>query len=401
MNATSPGKHVGANRQVLCLNSGSSSLKFGLYEARGSNPIRVLSGEARTLGPDGSSFTAMDADKRVVVECREPLSDPGTIVGRIAELMAGNDLPAPDAIGHRVVHGGPSLLAHGSIDAEVMTKLQSALSFAPLHGPASLAGIYSAQARFPVALQYACYDTVFHAGLPDVARVLPIPGHWQQEGLHRYGFHGLSCESILQQLGDRVPERLVIAHLGNGVSVTAIRNGKSIDTSMGLTPNGGTMMGTRSGDLDPGLLLYLMRVKQLDSLALEEMLDHRSGLLGVSGLSSDMRELQEAAGSSPSARLAIQMFCYGLRKQIAGMMAVLGGIDLLVFTGGIGEHDACVRAEICEGLRWAGARLQPAANRAHAQDIGAADSAFALNVLPSREDQQIARHVVDFMLAAA
>ena len=186
----------------------------------------------------------------------------------------------------------------------------------------------------------ACFDTTFHAELPEVARVLPISRELQSEGIQRYGFHGLSCKSIVHQLANDLPDRLIIAHLGNGASVTAVKGGKSIDTSMGLTPTGGVIMGTRSGDLDPGVLVYLMREKKFDAAMLEELVDHRSGLLGISGVGSDMRRLHEAASSNADARLAIQMFCYSVRKQVAAMIAALDGIDLLVFTGGIGENDA-------------------------------------------------------------
>jgi acetate kinase len=233
------------------------------------------------------------------------------------------------------VHGGPKLRQHCLIDEQLLHQLDAALTFAPLHTPAALSVIRFAREHFPALPQIACFDTTFHVDLPDVARVLPIPRELQSEGIQRYGFHGLSCESILHQLGDDPPARLIIAHLGNGASVTAVRNGKSIDTSMGLTPSGGVVMGTRSGELDPGVLIYLMREKKLDMARLEDMIDHCSGLLGISSVGSDMRRLHEAAITSVDARLAIDMFCYSIRKQIAAMIAVLGGVDLIVFTGGI------------------------------------------------------------------
>ncbi|MGQ0621171.1 MAG: acetate/propionate family kinase [Panacagrimonas sp.] len=278
----------------------------------------------------------------------------------------------PDGIGHRIVHGGPSLRQHCLIDDAVIQQLEAATAFAPLHVPAALSLMRFAQTQFPGVPQVACFDTQFHAALPDVARVLPISRELQAQGIQRYGFHGLSCESIVRQLGPNLPRRLVVAHLGNGASITAIRDGRSIDTTMGMTPSGGVMMGTRSGDLDPGVLIHLMREKKFDLAMLEELIDHRSGLLGVSGLASDMRRLHEAAKSNADARLAIEMFCTSVRKQIAAMITVLSGVDLLVFTGGISENDAKVRAAICEGLSWIG----------H----------LAVQVLPSQEDEQIARH---------
>ena len=246
----------------------------------------------------------------------------------------------------------------------------------------------------------ACFDTCFHAGMPDVARVLPVDRELQLEGIQRYGFHGLSCESILHQIGAEMPGRIVIAHLGNGASVTAVRGGKSIDTSMGLTPTGGLLMGTRSGDLDPGLLLYLMRERQFDAAMCEELVNRRSGLLGVSGVSSDMRRLHEAALEDSDAGLAIHMFCQAVRKQIAAMISVLDGVDLLVFTGGIGENDGAVRAAICSGLSWIGISLDPARNlpvdmppnTAIVGPIHNSVSRCRVQVLPSQEDAQIARH---------
>jgi acetate kinase len=222
--------------------------------------------------------------------------------------------------------------------------------------------------------------------------VLPVARELQSEGIQRYGFHGLSCESIVHQLGGDLPNHLVIAHLGNGASVTAIRGGKSIDTSMGLTPTGGVIMGTRSGDLDPGILIYLMREKKFDAAMLEALVDHRSGLLGISGIGSDMRGLHEAASSNADARLAIQMFCYSVRKQVAAMISALGALDLLVFTGGIGENDVETRTAICGGLAWLGVSLDEARNRSANNPISDTRSRSAVYVLPSQEDEQIARH---------
>jgi len=300
-------------------------------------------------------------------------------------------MPAPVAIGHRIVHGGPKLQQHCLIDGPVMQQLESAAAFAPLHTPSAISVIRFARQHFAGLPQAACFDTAFHAEMPDVARVLPIPRALQSVGIQRYGFHGLSCESIVHQLGTSLPERLIIAHLGNGSSVTAVKNGKSIDTSMGLTPSGGVMMGSRSGDLDPGILIYLMHEQKFDAAMLEDLIDHRSGLAGVSGIGGDMRRLHAAAPSDPDAQLAIDMFCYSVRKQIAAMMAVLGGADLIVFTGGIGENDGEVRAAICAGLSWAGVSLDNVADKSNPATVSKAGGPRAA-VLPSQEDEQIARH---------
>jgi acetate kinase len=291
-----------------------------------------------------------------------------------------------------VVHGGPNLDRHCLVDERVLQQIEAAAAFAPLHNPLALSVIRFVQENFAQLPQVVCFDTVFHIGMPDVARTLPIPLKLQSDGVHRYGFHGLSCESIMRQLGDNPPDRLVIAHLGNGVSLTAVRGGRSIDTSMGLTPTGGVIMGTRCGDLDPGVLVYLAREKNFDAARLKALVDHHSGLLGISGIDSDMRRLDEASRSNADARLAIKMFCYSIRKQAGAMIAALEGLDLLVFTGGIGEHDAKVRAAICSGLSWLGISLDPARNQSLEDPINHPTSRCSVRVLPSEEDAQIAVH---------
>ena len=340
---------------VLALNSGSSSLKFGLYRVDATHADALLTG---------------DHEAASLEQQREAMLG-------IIERLAASGLPRPDAIGHRIVHGGPALQGHAMIDEAVMSQLEAAAAFAPLHTPAALAVIRLARQHFATVPQVACLDTAFHADMPDLARTLPIDRALRAEGIRRYGFHGLSCESIVRQLSPGVPARLVIAHLGSGASITAVHNGRSIDTSMGLTPTGGVMMGTRSGDLDPGLLVYLMREKRLDAEGLDDLVNRRAGLLGVSGVSSDMRQLRAAAGTdddkATDAALAIELFCRSACQQIAAMTAALGGIDALVFTGGIGENDAPTRDAITRGLAWMGR--------------------FDVRVLPSQEDAQIARHV--------
>jgi acetate kinase len=333
-------------RIVLALNAGSSSLKFGLYRVGGDGAEQLTDGE------------------------EEGFDDPGAAAARVFDSVDASGLPKPEAIGHRVVHGGPDCVRHALIDPAILRDLEGARAFAPLHVPEALDIIRAARARYPDLPQVACLDTAFHAALPDVARVFALPKDLLGEGVQRYGFHGLSCESIVRQLGSALPRRLIVAHLGSGASVTAVLDGCGVDTSMGLTPTGGMMMGSRSGDLDPGVLLYLMRTKNLDADGLETLLDRKSGLLGVSGLSNDVRKLR--ASADPAAKLAIAMFAIAARKQIAAMAAVLEGVDLLVFTGGIGEHDAAMRDAIRAGLDWAG--------------IG------AVRVLPSDEDRQIALH---------
>ena len=332
---------------VLALNSGSSSLKYGLY-AVDSEPVLLVGGTIETPDDDGD--------------------DHARFFDTIETALKG--WPRPTVIGHRIVHGGPHRKAHCRIDDAVMADLAAACAFAPLHGPASLTLIRAAEARYPRVPQVACFDTAFHAGMPDIAQTLPIPRAYRATGVRRYGFHGLSCESIVRQLGDQMPARLVIAHLGNGASVTAVRDGRSIDTSMGLTPSGGVMMATRTGDIDPGVLLYLLRETELDTKALATLVDHASGMTGISGLSGDMRVLRAAA--TEDADLAIRMFERSVCKQIAAMIASLGGADMLVLTGGIGENDAPTARAIRAGLAWV--------------------PGLQIQILPSQEDAQIALH---------
>ena len=383
---------AGPGLNILALNNGSSSLKFGLYRVGSSFTKMLLSGEAESIGDKEGQFHAQDSRKNALLSETGSIPSQREAIVRIGRLLAESRMPAPAAIGHRIVHGGPRLRQHCAIDDSVLRQLEAATAFAPLHIPSALSVIRFAREHFPGLPQMACFDTTFHAELPEVARVLPVSKELQSEGIQRYGFHGLSCESILHQLADDPPDRLIIAHLGNGASVTAVKGGKSIDTSMGLTPTGGVIMGTRSGDLDPGVLVYLMREKKFDGAMLEELVDHRSGLLGVSGVGSDMRRLHEAAASNPDARLAILMFCYSVRKQVAAMISALEGVDMVVFTGGIGENDAKVRAEICGGLYWMGIILDDVRNRAATNPISDPTSRCAVLVLASQEDQQIARH---------
>ncbi len=357
---------------VLALNSGSSTLKYGAYRVDAVQAERLLGGNVE-----------FDDDDEA------PHQRTQTLQG-IADLIAAGRMPAPDVIGHRVVHGGPTLRQHCVIDEAVLATLATAAPLAPLHTALALSVIRLAQACFPHTPQVACFDTSFHAAMPDVACVLPLPKVLRQEGIQRYGFHGLSAASIVRQLGPPPPARLLIAHLGNGVSITAVRDGVSIDTSMGFTPTGGVLMGTRSGDLDPGVLLHLLRHHHYDTAMLAELVDHRAGLLGLSGIASDMRSLHAAATAHPEADLAIRVFCYAVRKQIGAMAAALDGADTLVFTGGIGEHDWRVRADICGGLDSLGIELDAVRNRSVDQLISGEASRVRVLVLPAQEEAQIA-----------
>lgn len=359
-------------RVVLALNCGSSSLKFGLYSADNAAADRLCEGEAEEIGSDQGKFWLQGKER---LEEQQRFPDHASALAHALDALTRQELPQPEAAGHRFVHGGPHVREHARLTPEIFRQLQAAVAFAPLHVPPALAVLEAIRDKLPQVPQVICLDTAFHRDMPDVAKTFALPLDLRKRGVERYGFHGLSLESILAQL-DSLPDRLVIAHLGNGASITAVRNGKSIDTTMGLTPTGGVMMGTRCGDLDPGVMIYLQRNGYGSPEQLEELVDKRSGLLGISGVSSDVRELTEARRQSPQADLALRMFCYQVRKAIAGMAGVLGGLDLLVFTGGIGEHASDLRADICDGLEFLG--------------VGTAQ-ASRVKVLPAQEDQQICK----------
>ena len=367
---------------VLALNAGSSSLKFGVFEVDATTCHAILSGQSER----GGVLTARGSDGQEMAGIHVADDAEGAMTA-IADMLAKGSIRAPEAVGHRIVHGGPSVRDHIRVDDAVLAALKAAAAFAPLHVPPALSLLQSARHRYRDVPHVACLDTAFHHTMPDVARTLPIPASLRARGIERYGFHGLSCASIVRQLGQDLPPRVVIAHLGHGASVTAVSNGRSVDTSMGLTPSGGVMMSTRTGDIDPGVLLYVLRESIKDAGHLETMIDKQSGLLGVSGVSDDMRTLRDAAADSADAGLAIEMFCYAVRKHISAMGAVLGGIDLLVFTGGIGEHDALARAAICQGL--------------DAWGIGSGiDNHGRVRVMATDENSEIARHARDIACGA-
>lgn len=352
--------------KVLTLNVGSSSLKFGIYTANSCGAQAVADGEIDVRG-ERYRVHYHEASGATVDQTLQGDSDDAAL--QALEHLAGA-LPF-DAVAHRIVHGGPWLREHCVIDDEVIARIQDAASFAPLHVPAALRWIRHVSRALPSARQVACLDTAFHWDLPETSRTLPLPHALREKGVQRYGFHGLSCESILDQL-KLVPERLVIAHLGSGASLTAVYAGRSLDTSMGMTPTGGIIMGTRPGDLDPGVMLFLLRAGHCTADQLEYLFEHRSGLLGISGLSADVRSLR-AAGPHPGAALALEQFALSVARQAAAMAVVLGGIDLLVFTGGIGEHDEVTRERVSRLLTPCFPTLET-------------------QVLPAQENRMMARH---------
>ncbi|HEY2845650.1 MAG TPA: acetate/propionate family kinase [Bryobacteraceae bacterium] len=374
---------------ILVINSGSSSLKFGLYARRENQERLVVDGSAENIGKPGGRIALRDSSDRVLGSESRDFASQSDALEHAAGLLAQFAPEKPCAIGHRVVHGGPQLVTHQRITPAMIEELRGCVHFAPLHIPTALELIEKAQRAYPQIPQFACFDTAFHRSLPESAARFALPGEFFDQGIRRYGFHGLSYESIVYQLGAKLPSRTVMAHLGSGASLAAVKEGKSVDTTMALTPTAGIPMATRSGDLDPGILLYLLRVKKMNADSLETLLNHDAGLRGLSGGESDMRKLESAAqGGDKKAQLAIDVFCMSVRKTIAAYAAVLQGLDLLVFAGGIGEHSAYIRGKICEGLQFLG--IPP--------DEGS--GSVRVQVVPSQEDLQIARHCRGLMGAA-
>lgn len=385
---------------VLVVNAGSSSVKFAVYEAAdGRDPRPLWRGQIEGIA-DAPRFVVRDARSRVVTDERPALGGAGGHGAAIGVLISwifgrvGRDRLA--AVGHRVVHGGRAFHEPVQVTAEILTELDELSRLAPLHQPHNVAGLRAIAEAAPDLLQVACFDTAFHRTIPEVASTLALPRELRDEGLRRYGFHGLSYAHIAGVLPSVLPperrNRVVVAHLGAGASLCALRDGASVDTTMSFSALDGLVMGTRGGALDPGVLLYLIREKGYDLERLETLLYRRSGLLGVSGVSADMRVLLDS--DAPEARLAVDLFVYRLVREVGAMASVLGGLDALVFTAGIGEHSPTVRGRVCRGLEWLGLALDPDANARSDRIISASASAVAALVLPTDEEGVIARHTI-------
>ncbi len=378
------------SRSILCINSGSSSLKFALYR---------ISAEAAECRADGvvEDIGLPNGRLRLRVDAKDGDDEAGTFPDHVTALHAALRILEAhgasnfDAVGHRLVSGGPRYRDPCRIDAEFRKAIGEAVPFAPHHLPAEIAAIEMIASLFPDLPQVACFDTYFHRNMPERASRLPLPRDLWDEGVRNYGFHGLSYEYIVSAL-DGAPGRTVIAHLGSGASLAAVRNGISVDTTMGLTPFAGLIMGSRCGDLDPGVLLYLINEKHYDAPQLERTLDQLSGLAGISGTSSDMEKLLAARDGDPHAAQAVEMFCYSAQKHIAAMIAALSGIDTLVFTGGIGEHAPAIRSEICSGLRFLGIELDSGANTRDERSLQNPAGSVRVLMIPTDEALTIARH---------
>jgi acetate kinase len=382
--------------RLLTINTGSSSLKAAVYRVDAAIALEV-SAKVERIGTGGSRTLIADADNATLVDRREDAPNHDSAIEKILAWLARHRADEKlDAVGHRVVHGGSRHRQPTLITPEVLTALQALRSIDPDHMPQAVAAIHTVGRIHPTIQQVACFDTAFHQGMPWVARTYPLPRELDRAGVVRYGFHGLSCEYVMGALRDvdsaAADGRVVIAHLGSGASMTAVHRGTVLDTTMGFTPTGGLMMGTRSGDLDPGVLLYLLESKGQDAASLSRLVNRESGLLGVSETSGDMGELLAKEPTDPRAGEAISLFCYQARKFLGALAAVLGGIDTLVFTGGIGERAAPVRARICTGLGFLGIELDADRNAQHAPVISR-DGGAVVRVIKTDEDLTIARHV--------
>lgn len=391
---------------VLVLNSGSSSIKFSVYEAGNGARIKLHEGAVDGIGTDLGKFWIKDGDGKKLIDQTPALPTRAVAFKLVADALHSSDFPSPVAVGHRMVSGGPTVQENQRITPELIDEMERYTAFAPLHTPIAVYIMREALKLFPGIPNFVALDTYFHRTMPEVAKRMPIPSEYAEMGVRRYGAHGISYESIVYQLRPSVPERLIVAHLGNGASISAIRKGQCLDTSMGLTPTGGIISGTRTGDIDPGVLLFILRriAEKHESASdaadqLETVASKKAGLLGVSELSNDMRDLREAIRSGNSkARLAVDKFVWTIQKWIGSFFVELGGLDMLVFTGGIGENDAASRAEICAGLGPLGVTLDAKRNDVRGEAvISTVDSPVTVRVIPPAEDLIIVNHVLRLM----
>jgi acetate kinase len=375
---------------LLTINGGSSSLKFAVFD-RGDPPSRLAAGKVERIGGPGARLVVGHTAREVEA------ADQGAAVALVIDwLKAEGALEAIGGVGHRIVHGGRKHREPAPVTPAMLEDLRAISPFDPDHLPGEVALIEAIARLDPALPQVACFDTAFHRDLPPVAFTLPLPNRLEALGVRKYGFHGLSYQYLMEEIGrvagpGAARGRVILAHLGAGASLAAVRDGRCVDTTMGFTPTAGVVMATRSGDLDPGLVQFLARAEGMSAEAFDHMVNRESGLLGVSGTSGDVRDLLARRAGDPRAALAIDLFCYRVRLAIGGLAAALGGLDTLVFSGGIGEHSAEVRAQTCEGLGFLGVGLDPARNAGHAPVISADAARATVRVLPTDEEATIAR----------
>lgn len=381
--------------RILTINSGSSSLKVAVF-SMGKKETLTLAGRIERIGLRGGHFQIKDGDGHVLVEKHADLPDHATALKNLLAWLQKRQ-QCLDAVGHRLVHGGQHYTKPQRITPKMEKALASLKRLDPDHLPHELEAIKTVRRSYPNLTQFACFDTAFHRHMPQVAQMLPLTRNLWRAGIRRFGFHGLSYEFLMNELarvaGAKIANsRVIIAHLGNGASMAAIAGRKSLDTTMGFTPTGGLMMSTRSGDLDPGVILYLLEAEGLSTSTVNDLVNRQSGLLGVSGISSDMRDLFAKKADNLHAVEAVALFCYQTRKYLGALTAVLGGLDTLIFTAGIGEHMPSIRWRVCEGMEFLGIRLDSPRNEHDAAIISRDDSPVTVRVMKTDEELMIARH---------
>ncbi len=382
--------------RLLTINTGSSSLKAAFYDL-GKEETLLLAAQVERIGLSRSQIRITDARGATVLDQQRELANhAAALQAVVTEAQRHDQSMKPEAVGHRVVHGGSRYREPRLIDDELIGALQALVPIDPDHLPQALGDIHLISQMYPGLPQVACFDTAFHRTMPRVAQLYALPRWLADAGITRFGFHGLSYEYILDELRaqDRAAAegRVIMAHLGNGASMAAARGGVGIDTTMGFTPIGGLVMGTRSGDLDPGVLLYLLEAQGMPPAELNTLVNKQAGLLGVSGISADMQDVLGKAATDVHAAEAIDLFCYQARKFLGALAAALGGLDTLVFTGGIGEHAAPIRQRICAGLDFLGIRVEARSNEAHSPIISEDGAPVVVRVMQTNEDVMIARH---------
>jgi acetate kinase len=386
---------------VLTINSGSSSIKFSLY-VLGEIERLALKGEMARIGLSQGFFHVKDHEGQQLTAQELDLPDHGAAFKTLFSWLPGHEIGKElHGVGHRLVHGGPAHVKPQLVSPALIEDLKLLIPLAPDHLPDEIKGLEEVHQHFPDLPQVVCFDTAFHRRMPEVAQKYALPKSLTMEGLRRYGFHGLSYEYVTQELvkvdAPAASGKLIIAHLGNGASMAAIEGGRSLDTTMGMTPAGGLVMSTRVGDLDPGVIVYLLQEKGMNPAKVNNLINHQAGLLGISGISGDMHDLLAQEGTKADAALAVEIFCYQARKFVGALAASLSGLNTLIFTGGIGENSATIRARICAPLRFLGIILDNGLNERNNSIISQIDSRVTVRVMKTDEELMIARHTRDLV----
>lgn len=387
------------NSNILVINGGSSSIKFALY-GMDKNPTKIFLGQIKRIGLDNTEFSITEnignEKSNFKIDATNFKEAAGVL---IVWLKKQKEFEQTICIGHRIVHGMKNTQAV-IIDENLLKELEQIISYDPNHLPAEIEIVRLFKDHFPSVIQVACFDTAFHTTIPAMAKTFAIPKHYYNEGIQRYGFHGISYSYLMQELKKQSEEeasgKIILAHLGNGASLAAVKDGKCVDTSMGFTPVGGIVMSTRSGDLDPGVAWYLMQ-KGIDAAAFNDLINHQSGLLGISGISSDMQDLLRLEKENKDAALAVDIFCYQIKKYIGGYAAALGGLDTLVFSGGIGENAPLIRERICKDFEYLNIHLRDEKNNKNEWQISSDQSNIKVYVIPTNEELMIARMAAEFI----